>query len=174
MKIENDADVKANPDTQAAQAAPAAPQVRTELDRVPDRQVRARIPFGVPRQKMQVLGEIPGWELAWINDVGGRIEEARLGGYEFVLRNEITLAVGAEAVVPHNKELGERISIIVFKKTGEKAYLMKIRKEHKDENRAIIRGVREKRLQSIIRGQATAVDKNFYVPSHTPIKISTK
>jgi len=159
-------------DTDAA-TKPIA-QVRAELDRVPDRQPRARIPFGVPRQKMQVLGEIPGWELAWINDVGGRIEEAQLGGYEFVARSEITLAVGAEAVTPHNKELGDRISIIVFKKIGEKAFLMKIRKEHKDENRAIIKGMRENRLRSILRGETTAVDKNFYVPNHTSIKISTK
>lgn len=151
-------------------------QVRNELDRVEDRQPRARIPFGVPRQKMTVLGEIPGWLIAWINDVGGRIEEARLGGYEFVRRDEIQLAVGA--VTPVNGDLGDRISMIVgtLKNTGApiRAYLMKIRVEHAEENAAILKAIREKRLASIKRGQTTGVDKNFYIPKDNPIKISSK
>jgi hypothetical protein len=146
--------------------------VRTELQRVAERQPRGRIPFGVPRTKLEVIGEILGYDLAWINDVGGRIQEALLGGYEFVRPDEIVLAVGN--VVPTNKELGDRVSVIAFKKTGEKAFLMKIRKEFKEENRQMLRQMREKRLGSIVRGQTVPTDRNFYVPGHTPIKLSTK
>lgn len=161
------------------------PVVRSELERAETRQPRARIPFGVPRAKMAVLGEIPGWCLAWINDTGGRIEEARLGGYEFVGRNEITLAVGS--VTPLNSDLGNRISMVVGteKQTGapKRAYLMKIRVEHKEENQAILRSIREKRFNSIARrGDAVAGDKYYAADGSnpfgnsaaSPIKMSTR
>lgn len=163
MKIESDKDVL---------AADAGAMVRSEQDRIEERQPRMRIPFGVPRAKMSVIGEIPGYALAWINDVGSRIHEARLGGYDFVRPTEITVASGAE-VVP-NGALGDRISIVAFKKTGERAYLMKIRREHLEENQQILRKTRETRLESIKGGRAAMVDKNFYIPQHSPIKISHK
>jgi hypothetical protein len=133
----------------------------------------------VPRAKLAVIGDIPGYELAFINDLGSRIDEARLGGYEFVGRGEITLAVGAgTGVTSDNSDLGDRISMVVGtdKKTGTpyRAYLMKIKKEFKDENRAILGGMRKKRLGSIKRGQASAVDDKFYIPDGTPISISSK
>lgn len=151
-------------------------QVRGELDRVAERQPRARIPFGVPRSKLAVLGEIPGFYLQWINDIGGRIEEAQAGGYEFVSKAEIHLAPGS-SVAP-NSDLGDRVSMVVgtIKQTGAslRAYLMKIRSEYKDEDRKILSDRRELRMNSIKRGQATPVDKNFYVPGDSPIKISTR
>lgn len=152
-------------------------QVRSELDRVEERQPRSRIPFGVPRSKLAVLGEIPGYHLQWINDTGGRIDEARAGGFEFVTRNEIHLAPGA-SVTPLNSDLGDKVSMVVgtMKQTGAslRAYLMKIRNDYKDEDRKILKDRRELRMASIKRGQATAVDENFYVPQNSPIKISNR
>lgn len=150
-------------------------QVRGELDRVEERQPRGRIPFGIPRAKLAVMGEIPGYEIAWINDIGGRIDEAVAGGFEFVSRKEIHLAVGAE-VTPSNSDLGDRISMVVgsIKQTGAplRAYLMKLKKEYADENRQILKDRREQRMKSIERGKASPLGENFYVPSHTPIKFS--
>lgn len=152
-------------------------QVRSELDRVPERQPRARIPFGVPRSKLAVLGEIPGFHMQWINDVGGRIEEAQAGGYEFVSKSEIHLAPGA-SVTPVNSDLGDRVSMVVgtMKQTGAslRAYLMKIRNEYKNEDRKILSDRRELRMASIKRGRAVDVDDNFYIPSGSPIKISNR
>jgi len=155
--------------------------VRTEAERVEGQQPRERIPFGVPRSRMSVIGELPGYTLAWINDLGGRLEEAQLGGYEYVKRGEIRLAVGMDGdVTPHNSDLGDRISMIVGthgKVNGEplRAYLMKIRNEYREESRQILRDIRNKRLASIKRGQASALpDNSFYVPNQTPIRISSK
>lgn len=157
-----------------------AGQMRTEKDRAEAHQPRERIPFGVPRSRLSVIGSIPGYTLAWINDAGGRIEEAQLGGYEFVKRNEIRLAVGMDGdVTPHNSDLGDRISMIVGVQGNKgneplRAYLMKIRNEYREESRQILRDIRNKRLGSIKRGQAVPVDNTFYVPGHSPIRISTK
>ena len=59
----------------------APPLVRAESDR-PARS--ERIPFGVARTKLGVNMEIPGKHLHWVNDSGGRLEEAQMGGYTFV------------------------------------------------------------------------------------------
>ncbi len=150
-------------------------QVRREIDRIEDRQPRARIPFGIPRSKLAVLGEIPGFYLQWIDDSGGRILEAQAGGFEFVQRNEIHLAPGAD-VTPLNSDLGDKISMIVGanKMTGapKRSFLMKIRQEFKDEDTKILSDRRKKRMEQIERGQAATTDGNFYIPNHGQIKIS--
>ncbi len=151
--------------------------VRGELDRVEERQPRERIPFGVPRSKLAVHGEIPGYHIQWINDTGGRIEEAQAGGFSFVSRNELQLAPG-HSLAENNSDLGDRISMVVgtIKNTGAgyRAYLMKIRNEHKDEDRKILSDRRKARMDSIKRGQVTPLDRNFYVPDSTPIRISNR
>lgn len=139
MKIENESSV-------------TQPIVRTDVQRAPERQPRVRIPFGVPRQKMAVIADLPGMFLAWINDDGGRIEEAQMGGYEFVARDEIILCPG---VTPTNSDQGSKVSMIVGKtKEGGpmRAYLMKIRNEWKEEAREILRDLRRKRTGQIRRG----------------------
>jgi hypothetical protein len=150
-------------------------QVRNELDRVAERQPRARIPFGVPRSKLAVLGEIPGYCLKWIDDIGGRIEEAQAGGYEFTSKREIHLAPGAE-VVPLSSDLGDRLSMIVGTNrqtgTAKRSYLMKIRNEFRDEDKKYFTDLREKRMNSIKRGQVSPIDRNFYFPNGNPINIS--
>lgn len=148
--------------------------VRTDMQRAPERQSRARIPFGVPRQKMSVIADLPGYFLAWINDDGGRIEEAQMGGYEFTAREEIILCPG---VTPGNGDLGSKVSMIVGKtKEGGpmRAYLMKIRNEWKEEAREIIRDIRRKKMEAIKRG-TMGLDgkKETYVPGHSPISVST-
>jgi hypothetical protein len=164
------------PGISAAGGAPVpAKQVRSELDRVEDHQPRSRIPFGIPRSKLAVLGEIPGFYIQWIDDIGGRILEAQAGGFEFVQNNEIHLAPGAD-VTPLNSDLGDRISMIVGTNriTGapKRSFLMKIRQEHKDEDRKILSDRRAARMAQIKRGQTVPTDGNFYIPTTGQIKIS--
>ena len=152
-----------------------APQsvVRTDAQRAPERQPRQRIPFGVPRQKMSVIADLPGYFLAWINDDGGRIEEAQMGGYEFTAREEIIMCPG---VTPANSDSGSKVSMIVGKtKEGGpmRAYLMKIRVEWKEEAREILRDLRRKRIETIKRGQMGLNGAKGIRPvSHSPISLS--
>jgi len=160
MKIENENE-------------PTKPIVRTDAQRAPERQPRARIPFGVPRQKMSVIADLPGYFLAWINDDAGRIEEAQMGGYEFVARDEIILCPG---VTPTNGDLGSKVSMIVgrTKEGGAmRAYLMKIRNEWKEEARGILRDIRSKRVEAIKRGQVGLDGAKGVRPvNHSPIQMS--
>lgn len=148
--------------------------VRTEIQRAPERQSRQRIPFGVPRAKMSVIANLPGYFLAWINDDGGRLEEAQLGGYEFVARDEIILAPG---VTPTNSDQGSKVSMIVGRtKEGgpQRAYLMKIRNEWKEEARDILKDVRRKRMHAIKRGRVgVSGEAELREPLHTKIRVTT-
>jgi hypothetical protein len=139
--------------------------VRSELQRAAERQPRARIPFGVPRVKTSVLGNIPGYEVSWINDIGSRIQMALMGGYEFISPSEIDLAVGASGVTPDSSDLGDKISMIVGtldNGNSLRAYLMKIPIEYKEENRAYFAEQRNKRLMSIQRRQSEVSGSKFY------------
>lgn len=90
-----------------------------------------RIPLGISRLKMKVP-EIPGFHLRWINDEPGRLVDARDGGYEFVLNDEIDGKFGDTDIDQTNRDLGVKVCRSVSKTTGLKAYLMKIRQEYFD------------------------------------------
>ncbi len=45
-----------------------------------------RVPLGAPRLRLAVEGR-PGYKRRWVNDVGGRIEQAVEGGYSLVGRD---------------------------------------------------------------------------------------
>ena len=85
---------------------------------------RTRQPFGVPRLKLSVPFEIPGYHLHWINDTTGRIQEALNGDYEFVDPKE----VGVEGVD------GRYQCLVGTNEDGSAqiAYLMKIRQDWYD------------------------------------------
>lgn len=135
-----------------AQAEAAAPVVRAEGQRAEVAAPRERIPFGVPRGKLGVLRGIPGYHLHWLNDVGSRIQEAIAGGYEFVMRDEVSLMPG---VVPSNSELGDRVSRIVgAQEEGNpvRAYLMKIKEEWWQESQAAVQSQVDKTDRAIRKG----------------------
>lgn len=90
------------------------------------RQKPERFNFGTAQQKMQGY-ELPGYHLHWVNDKPGRVDEAQLDGYEFVLRDEVHVKQG---FITGNAALGDRIARTVgLQDTGTEpmlAYLMKI------------------------------------------------
>lgn len=88
-----------------------------------------RIPLGIARQKLKVT-EIPGYHLHWINDIPDRLDEARRGGYEFVLEGEIKGKFGDTDIDQTNRDLGSKVCRSVSQSTGLKAYLMKIPLEY--------------------------------------------
>lgn len=83
----------------------------------------ARVPLGVARSKLAVPGR-PGYQRRWVNDSEGRLLQAEGGGYQFV--HDQKLQIGAQDVDNANRDLGSRVSRVVDKTTGQKAYLMEI------------------------------------------------
>tara|TARA_R100000781_G_scaffold62400_1_gene39632 strand:+ start:174 stop:608 length:435 start_codon:yes stop_codon:yes gene_type:complete len=99
---------------------------------------QVRTPIGGQRTQLQLseadqaaLDEA-GFLPRWINDIGGRLEAAKAGGYEHVTKEEAT-SLGHGAVM-EREDLGHVVSRIVDKRTGDRAYLMKIRKEFYEED----------------------------------------
>lgn len=152
-------------------------QVRSENDRLPEAQPRKRIPFGVPRTKLAVPHDIPGFSLRWVNDTPGRIFQAQQGGYEFVTTQEMDIST--TSVTEINKALGDKIAVLVGKQaSGEPmfAYLMKIKTEYRQEDEAALAAIADRNDQQIKNGTAGGQtgSEEFYVPKHSPIKMQMK
>jgi len=93
-----------------------------------------RVPLGVARSKLSVP-ERPGYKRRWINDTEGRLQYAEQGGYNFV--EDQSLQIGSKDIDNTNRDLGSRVSRVVDKSTGQKAYLMEIKEEFWIEDQAI-------------------------------------
>lgn len=100
-----------------------------------------RIPLGVARSKLSVPSR-PGYQRRWVNDTEGRIANAKLGGYQFV--EDSDMQVGSADIDNGNRDLGARVSRVVDKTTGQKAYLMEIKEEfYQEDQKAKVRKVEE-------------------------------
>lgn len=129
---------------------------------------KERIPLGRTRLKL-TAPKRPGFHRHWINDVGGRLEEAENGSYKFV--TDDGLKVGETALGSGNQDLGSRVSRIVGRAEDGKpirAYLMEIEEEYYQQDQR----EKQKRLDVIdaqIRGGTFNPDNdndmNRYVPS---------
>ncbi len=93
-----------------------------------------RVPLGVARAKLSVPTR-PGYVRRWVNDSEGRLAQAAQGGYEFAV--DQTLQIGAPDIDNENRDLGARVSRVVDKSTGQKAYLMEIKEEFYAEDQQI-------------------------------------
>lgn len=122
---------------------------------------QARVPLGVARLKMAVP-EIQGFVLRWINDYEGRLQQAKAGGYEFVMRDEAP-AFGDPDIDNVNRDLGARVSRVVDRTTGQKAYLMKIRREYWEQDQKEKLKVVYETDRAIREGSLKHV-QNAYVP----------
>lgn len=104
------------------------PQTREETGR------SARVPLGVARSKLSVPRRT-GYERRWVNEAEGRLLQAEQGGYQFV--HDQALQIGAVDIDNINRDMGSRVSRVVDKTTGQKAYLMEIREDfHADDQAA--------------------------------------
>lgn len=143
----------------------AAPVVRAEGERT---QRKRRGVFNGMRQKLQVIGEMKGYHLCWINDIPGMIAQAKEGGYEFVSENEIEMA--NNNVVDRNNSEGTHIKVLVGTNednSGMFAYLMKIRDEYFDEDQADIQSYNDKIDAQICGGnvEGSVGRDGRYIPS---------
>jgi hypothetical protein len=128
-----------------------------------------RVPLGVARLKMAVP-EIQGYVPRWVNDDEGRIQQAQMGGYEFVMSSEVP-TFGDMDVDNTNRDLGARVSRVVDRTTGKKAYLMKIKREFYEEDQREKLKIVNETDQAIRKGALKHVS-NAYVPENgTGIKM---
>jgi len=103
---------------------------------------RKRIPMSTATRKMEVAA-IDGWYLYWAAETN--IPAMMQAGYEFVDRSEANLVqtgLANDKSISGNTDLGTRVSMIgsLSGPSGgpERAYLMKLRQEWRDEDRKII------------------------------------
>jgi len=92
-----------------------------------------RVPLGVARSKLSVPAR-PGYQRRWVNDTEGRLLQAQQGGYQY--STDQSLQIGSPDIDNENRDLGARISRVVDKSTGQKAYLMEIKEEFYQEDQA--------------------------------------
>lgn len=128
-----------------------------------------RVPLGVSRPKLAVPQK-EGYVRRWVNDVEGRLEMAERGGYQFV--EDQSLQIGAPDIDNVNRDLGARMSRVVDKSTGMKAYLMEIKKEfHEEDQKIKMREVDD--TENAIKRGALHEEEARYVPDKgRGIKIS--
>ena len=92
-----------------------------------------RVPLGLHRAKLTFQGR-KGYVRRVVNDLGGRLEAAQNAGYQFVESEGKSL--GDPDIDNVNRDLGSRISRVVDKTTGAKAFLMEIKEDFYKEDQA--------------------------------------
>lgn len=103
---------------------------------------RERQPFSASRKRLEVRFVDKDFHQKsasrWFNDQDGRLERAADAGYEFVAPAEV-VGVGDREVHSGNTDLNSRVSRVVGRTDGNqpiRAYLMKIRRDWFDEDKA--------------------------------------
>lgn len=121
-----------------------------------DKKTRAeRIPLGV--RKLQLSADAkPGFYRRFINDSPGRIDQALLGGYNFVYNDRSDLS--KRNVVDGNKDLGVKVCKIVDKGTGMLAYLMEIELDLYEEDQRVKSEKIRMTERALVRGAASKID----------------
>lgn len=130
-----------------------------------------RVPLGVARSKLSVPKR-PGYVRRWVNDSEGRLQMAEQGGYQFATDQE--LQIGAPDIDNENRDLGARISRVVDKTTGQKAYLMEIKEDfYREDQAAKVKKVEEVD-QRIKKGKLEEVDGGYVPDRGRGIHIETR
>jgi hypothetical protein len=117
-----------------------------------------RVPLGAPQQKLTAQIR-SGYVGRWVNDEGGRLQQAEAAGYSFVSQDTKT-ATGS------NADPGTRISRIVgSQENGQplRAYLM----EQTEENYAEDQAAKQRQIdafdEAMKRGQPAGAQDGTYV-----------
>lgn len=119
-----------------------------------------RVPLGVSRTKLAVPAK-EGYVRRWVNDSEGRLQLAQQGGYQFA--EDKSLQIGDKDIDNVNRDLGARVSRVVDKSTGQKAYLMEIKQEFYDEDQAA-KAAKLRVTEDQIRKGRIEADDSRYVP----------
>lgn len=121
-----------------------------------------RTPFGGLKLKLSAI-PIPGFHLHWVNEAPGRLEEATIGGYEFVDEQE-QLAPGQSRQA--NSDLGTRVRRLVGRGedgNAQYAYLMKIPLDWYDQDQRELQA-KVDAVDNMIRRAKMGNVENAYAP----------
>ena len=125
-----------------------------------------RIPVGVPRQTGNLTPEmhakLKGLVPRWVNDDGEKLNMFQLGGYKFI-EKDAGIVAGDTGIASDNSGIDNRVSRLVDKKTGMRAYLMAIPEKFYKQDQKAKRKIREERFQSIKKGEGL-VGQGFLPP----------
>lgn len=148
-----------NPEQKPPEASVANSKTPSHADLIA-RGLRKRIPMSTAVRKMEVPA-IDGYYLYWFKDTN--VAKALEAGYEFVDRSEVSLVqtgLAQDKSVSGNTDLGTRVSMVgslVSDQGGpERAYLMKLRQEWRDEDRKEIDRRSAAPLEAIFKGEKIA------------------
>lgn len=135
-----------------------------------DNKRKERVPLGTMRQKGSIANRSPDKVYRWINDVPGRIEAAKLGGYEHVYEGEVG-SVGDGNDLSQGTSVGTAVNRALSTANPDgspmRRYLMQIDKDLYDsDQQAKVRDIQETEA-ALKRGQdikgAPGVDGR-YIP----------
>jgi len=162
-KFETELKVKVYCSTECRKAFQAG-----EKKEAPKRKERERVPLGGFRRKLS-HPDIPGYQLRWVNDVGGRLEEFKRAGYEFVER---TQKVGDGDVSQRGSVDSRTRALVGTNDDGSPmyGYLMKQRKEWYDEDQRAKQEPINELEQTMFRGLDTEgrMPDGRYIPATGP------
>jgi hypothetical protein len=127
--------------------------------------------LGVSRTKLAVPSRA-GYVRRWVNDSEGRLQQAEQGGYQFV--EDQKLQIGDPDIDNTNRDLGARVSRVVDKSTGKKAYLMEIKAEFYEEDQRIKKASLDETDAAIRKGTLHDADNRYIPEKGSGIKIETK
>ena len=130
-----------------------------------------RVPLGVSRTKLAVP-QRNGYVRRWINDSEGRLQMAEQGGYQFA--TDQSLQIGDPDIDNVNRDLGARVSRVVDKTTGQKAYLMEIKEEFYKEDQKAKAEKLDETDRAIRRGKLEKVDDQYIPDNGRGIKFETR
>lgn len=126
---------------------------------------KKRVPLGTPHLKMTVSETSPGKKGRWVNDTGGRVQQALAGGYEFKRDPLITAGDGLEDA---NTDIGSAMSQVVGTKedhSPQRAYYMEIDQDLYDEDQAEKMSKIDEVENAILEGKHNnATGKHGYIP----------
>lgn len=123
--------------------------------------VRQRGVFNGTNLKLQVLTEIPGYDLRWFNDTPGRLLQAQQGGWEFVTRDEVARPDGNKVVDANSSTDNRQTAIggVLENNAPLNMYLMKIRKEWREEDQNEAQDKINETEAHMVRGQGLNTDR---------------
>jgi predicted SPOUT superfamily RNA methylase MTH1 len=90
-----------------------------------------RLPINGSRNRLTIKGMEPGYRYRIVNDMEDRVEELREFGYEIVMDKEVSVG-DRKVAVPTSEGTPVRVSV----GGGMKGYVMRIKNELFEENRA--------------------------------------
>ncbi len=133
---------------------------------------KERVGLGVARAKLSFPVR-KGYVRRVINDTEGRLAMAQEAGYQFV-EQPGSQSLGATDVDNVNRDLGARVSRVVDRSTGQKAYLMEIKEEYYAEDQAKKAAAIAETDRQIKNGKLDDDDSRYIPEKGRGIRIETR